>query len=578
MIENKKKIFFTFFKSMNKKRQKDFVILIFVISVSSTIEFLTLGTVAPLISSILSIEFVDLKFFSILKDKYGLENSFSLLVSTFIFFVILSVIFRIFVMKQSEKFSALLSSDLSSKMFYNTISQKYSKIIDQNSNILISGMTEKTGMYTGLITQFLSMFSSIIISVGIISYLLFYNVHITLLTLIFITTTYFLIGASTKYILDKNGENLAKFSGERFKIIQESIAGIREIIINSSQKMLLNIYKNYERKFRLSTYRIHVFSNSPKLIIEGLGIITLLLISFFYFKTALGNDMQFLISLAVFAFAAQKLLPLINTFYQSWTGFKSLVYLVDDIHELISREPSMQYTENNLVNLTTNKKLEFKNVDFKYENSNKNIFSNFNYKVHFNSKIGVTGKTGVGKSTLIDLLMGLLEPTNGQILVDDKILNNSSMNSWHGKISHVPQSAFLLNDTIEKNITFSHHGENIDKEKLLNSCEDALLSDFINQLPKGLNTLVGERGINLSGGQKQRITIARALYNRKKILILDEATNALDYNTEKKILSNIEKKYFNKTLVIISHRIDTLNFLDEIIDLNNIENNYNEKK
>ena len=210
----------------------------------------------------------------------------------------------------------------------------------------------------------------------------------------------------------------------------------------------------------------------------------------------------------------------------------------------------------------------FKNIDFKYKSNSKNVINNLKIQIKHNSINGLVGKTGSGKSTFIDLLMGLLKPVKGEIFIDNVKLDTSTIRSWQQKISHVPQNAFLLNASLRENIIFNNFGNKINEEKLLQVCEDARINDFLNDLPNGILTEIGERGSNLSGGQRQRITIARALYLDKPILILDEATNALDYETEDMILNNIKKNYRNKTIVMVSHRIDNLKHVENIIDLN----------
>ena len=540
-----------------------------ILTISSLLEFMTLGTIVPLLSSLLNLGQADLYFLKFLKNYSNPENFFSNILFIFIFFIIFSMIFRIIVIKSNEKFSALLATDLSSKIFYKTLIQDYDVIISQNSNNLIAGMTEKITMYAGLVTQLLNLFSSFIISLGILIYLFIYDYKITVITLIFVAITFSIIILISKSYIDKNGQTASNFSEKRFKVVQESINGIRDIILSNSHNLFLNSYKALESKFRLSIHRLNFAQNSPKLIIEGLGIIILLSVSYVLLNANRGNENEFIINLAVFAFAAQKLLPLINIFYNSWAGFKSYIYVVRDIHLLLSRENNLNnYKTKNIKTIEFKKEIVFKNINFKYKSNSKNIFNNLKIQIKHNSINGLVGKTGSGKSTFIDLLMGLLKPVKGEIFIDNVQLDTSTIRSWQQKISHVPQNAFLLNASLRENIIFNNFGNKINEEKLLQVCEDARINDFLNDLPNGILTEIGERGSNLSGGQRQRITIARALYLDKPILILDEATNALDYETEDIILNNIKKNYRNKTIVMVSHRIDNLKHVENIIDLN----------
>ena len=557
-----------FFKSIEKERKKEMLFLTILLIFSSFFEFLTIGTIVPLLSSLLDQNFNQFKFLETFQNYFEVENFFIYFLIIFIIFVIISVIFRAMVIKYNEKFSALLASDLSSKIFHKTITQDYSVIISQNSNNLISGMTEKITMYSGLVTGLLSLVSSIFISIGIIFYLFVFSYKITIISLVLIVFIISILILISRSYLDKNGKIASLLSEQRFKIVQEAVSGIRDVIISNSYSLIINSYKTIELKFRLSLHRLNFAQNSPKLLIEAFGIIMLLLTCFFVFKLNMNNEKEFIINLAVFAFAAQKLLPLVNTIFNSWASLKSYFYIIEDIHTLLNRNNEINS------NITTKHKeiffkkdIIFKNVSFKYKDSPKNIFNNLNIKLDYKTINGFIGRTGSGKSTFLDLLIGLLKPSSGKILIDGMELGINNLNSWHQKISHVPQNSFILNSTLKNNITLNNFGNNINEERISKVCKEANIDEFLKDLPDGLNTIIGERGLNLSGGQRQRITIARALYANKPILILDEATNALDYETEEQILNNINNNYSDKTILMVSHRIENLKFVDKIINL-----------
>ena len=346
-MDNTFKSNFNFFlNSIEKKRKKNIFFLMSLLTISSMLEFMTLGTIVPLLSSLLNLDQADLFFFKFIKNYYNPENFFNNILFIFIFFIIFSMILRIIVIKSIEKFSALLAIDLSSKIFYKTLTQDYEVLISQNSNNLIAGMTEKITMYSGLVTQFLYLVSTLIISLGILIYLLIYDYKITIITLFFIGIIFSIIILISKSYINKNAQAASNFSEKRFKIIQESLNGIRDIILNNSHILFLNLYKILESKFRISIHRLNFAQSSPRFIIEGLGIITLLSVSYFLLNEHRGNENKFIINLAVFAFAAQKLLPLINVFYNSWAGFKSYVYIVKDIHILLSRGNNLDNNKN----------------------------------------------------------------------------------------------------------------------------------------------------------------------------------------------------------------------------------------
>ena len=263
-----------------------------------------------------------------------------------------------------------------------------------------------------------------------------------------------------------------------------------------------------------------------------------------------------------------------NSLYTAWAYLSGAQDSISDLKNLLDRNQfqDKDYKSNkNLSNISNYSNIRFQNLEFSYFENRKKIFKNLSVNLELKKRIGVIGETGSGKSTFIDLLMGLLTPTNGKIYIDDIELNYRTLKSWQSKISHVPQDIFLINESILKNITFAIDEESFDKKKLEKSIRDAQLESFIENLPNGFNTEIGENGINISGGQKQRIGIARALYKSKEILILDEATSALDYETEKKIINNILQNKNNITLISITHRRENLKNFDEVIDLNKLQ-------
>ena len=303
---------------------------------------------------------------------------------------------------------------------------------------------------------------------------------------------------------------------------------------------------------------------------ETIGIIVLLLFSSFYFDGKVNQNINLIVSLGVFAFAANKLLPLFNTIYIAWVFMSGAESSVKDLKDLILRSSKKKNDFEKKILEFKPKEIKLKNLSFNYSNNRNKVFNNLNLKIKLRKKIGIIGDTGKGKSTLVDILMGLLRPTKGNILIDDIELDKSLIENWQSKLAHVPQNIFLINDTIRKNIAFGVQESDINDTKLNNVIKNACLEDFINEIKTGINTELGENGINISGGQKQRIGIARALYKSKNILIFDEATSALDYKTEERIMNNIFDNYSDITLISISHRIESLKKFDEVINLNKI--------
>ncbi len=557
-------------KCISKDKRKNLFVLIFFVTIASILEFLSISAIVPLISTLLNTEttFFLEHFKSISLDEQIIRQY---IILAFIVIISFAAIFRVLVLRYSLRFSALVSANIASKIFSNTINQSYKSIVSQNSNVLISGVTEKMNTTGAIIYNLLNFFSSILIGTAITIGLFMYNFKLTSILVLVFGLMYLMVAYLFKLYLKKNSLILSKYSDYRVKFMQESIGSIREIILDSLHNIFSKIFSESEKKFRLASANVGTVGSSPKIIFETIGIILLLLFCYFFFQGKINQNIELVISLGVFAFAANKLLPLFNTIYIAWVFLSGAQDSILDLKKLFDRFQNHETKSININNFSDCKNISFKELEFSYFGSRKKIFENLNIDFKLKRKIGITGETGSGKSTFIDILMGLLTPTSGKVFIDGKELSNENLRSWQSKISHVPQNIFLINESILKNITFGINGELVDEQKLMKSIKDAQLDNFIKDLPDGINTEIGENGINISGGQKQRIGIARALYKSKEILILDEATSALDYETEKNIMKNITKNNTSITLISISHRKESLKNFDEVIDLNQLK-------
>lgn len=559
------------YSCVDKDKKKNLHILIFLVTVASILEFVSISAIVPLISTLLNSE--SIFFFEFLNFTNKNENELRQVV-IFIFILIISItaIFRVLVLRYSLRFTSFLSASIASKIYSNTINQSYKSIVSQNSNVLISGITEKMNTTGGIIFNLLNFFSSILIGIAITLGLFIYNYKLTTILVLVFGLMYLVVAYLFKIYLKKNSFILSKYSDYRVKFLQESIGSIKVIILDSLHNIFSKMFSQAEKKFRLASANVAIVGSSPKIIFETIGIILLLLFCYSFFQGKINQNIQLVVSLGVFAFAANKLLPLFNTIYIAWVFLSGSQNQISDLKNLIDRLDTQKEDNSETFDFKNFSNIKFNEIEFSYLGTRKKIFEKFNIVIELKKKIGIVGQTGGGKSTFVDLFMGLLTPTAGKIYIDDVELNKSNLKSWHSKISHVPQDIFLINDSILKNITFNINEEVLDEKKLKHAIRDSQLEKFINDLPDGLNTEIGENGINISGGQKQRIGIARALYKIKEILILDEATSALDYETEKKIMKNIIINNKNITLISISHRKESLEDFDQVIDLNQIKN------
>ncbi len=561
-----------FFLSLDKSKRLKINILLILMTISSFMEFLSIGSIVPLISIFINYDFQSSSnfFIKLINNIFGdVDDIRTYIILLFAIILILAAIIRMVVFRIVLQITGLISADIASKVFANTINQPYNELIKHGTNIVISNVTEKNGKVGGVIYSLLNFFSGVIITVGILIALLIHNFSLTVILVITLSSLYLLIANVSKYYLKRNSLVVAKYSEYRIKFLQEALGNIRDIILANIHNIFSNIYFKSERKYRLAEANISTIAGYPKIILESLGIILLLVFCTIFFEESADNNSKIIISLGVFAYAANRLLPMFNNIYIAWAQLLGNVDVLDDLKSAATK--SFQSAPKFDVSIKEFKKITFKNLSFSYKEKDGEILSNLNLSFNLNRKIGIIGKTGSGKSTFIDLIMGLLKPTSGKILIDENELNENFKNTWQNQISHVPQNVFLINNSIKNNITFNINEKEIDIEKLKKVITFAELDEFINKSDEGLNTIVGENGINISGGQKQRIGIARALYKNKKILIMDEATSALDYGTENKIINNIVENFPNISLISITHRINSLRDFDQIINLDNID-------
>ena len=573
MISNFSETIGFLYQYISKDRKKNLYVLFLLVTMASIMEFLSISAIIPLISTLLNDEgkIFSNYFYYISQDKSVLRQ---IIIFIFIVLISFSSIFRVLVLRYSLRFSSLISASIASRIYSNTINQPFKSIVSQNSNVLISGVTEKMNIAGAIIYNLINFFSSIFIGTAITIGLFIYNFKLTTILVLLFGSMYLTIAYLFKIYLKKNSLILSKYSDYRVKFLQESVGSMREIILDSSHKIFSKIFTEFEKKFRLASANVATVGSSPKIIFETIGIILLLLFCYIFFQGKMNQNINLVISLGVFAFAANKLLPLFNTIYIAWVFLSGAQDTIADLKNLLGRSQNQYLDDKNSNYFKNFSNIKIDELEFSYYGSRKKVFEKLSINIKLKKKIAIIGQTGSGKSTFVDLLMGLLSPTKGKIYVDELELNNKTLKSWQSKISHVPQNIFLINESVLKNITFGINDDSFDEKKLKNSIKDAQLDNFIKELPDGLNTEIGENGINISGGQKQRIGIARALYKSKEILILDEATSALDYETEKNIMNNIIKNNSNITLISISHRKESIENFDEIIDLNQFKKDF----
>ena len=549
------------------KRRFQLIILIFLNLINGVLEFVTLSSASLFLESLINPSSVI--------EKIKWTESFSLYLSNnivqkttfiFIFLIILSTSLRIFNLWISMKFRVSLLVYLESKVYKNIIHQELDYHINTSSTKIINDLTRNIDKANFFIENLLSLITCIILSISLVIGLINLSFSITIFTVIMLSVLYTFIGIITSKKVKIYGKYELRSSQEFLQIIQESLGAIKEIILSGKQKFFLQKYNEasyISRKYQGLSGFVTTF---PRYLFEGVGLIVIGLAGYIVFSN-MGKDIVPLIG--TFALGAQKLLPSMQTVYRSWQllffydeGLKRVLKLIKLNYQKLDKK------QINAINF--NKEIIIKNLFYKYKNSDSFSLKNINLVIKKGENIGIMGITGSGKTTFINILMGLQKPSAGEILVDGRNIFESEnleyLYSWRKNINHVPQKIYLTNSTLVNNIALGIPQPKIDFKKINFSIKKACLEDLIRQRNSNIFLLVGEDGIKLSGGQKQRIGIARAIYNDLDIIILDESTNALDHDTEAEIMKNIYNLPNKKTTITISHSKNALLTCDRIIE------------
>lgn len=564
-------------------RKKQILFLFILMIISSIFEFVSIGSVVPFLGILLSPEQVlNNDIAKPILSYFNLDSSNELIIvfsSIFIIAALISGFSRFMLLFIQKRIGHGIGSDLSHDVFRKTLYQPYKTFIDMNSSHLIAGISTKISVVTGsVLIPILQLISSMFVVTSILLILVILDPYLSIFTFLIFGLIYLSILLLTRKQIKINSKKISTSSDNLIKVIQESLGGIRDILIDGYQDEYCDIYKKYDSPLRKSKANTEIISGMPKFFIETFGIVLIAIVALNFSKTENGL-INAIPTLGALAIGAQRLLPVIQQVYASITLIKGENDSFNDIIKLLNQPlPNYLKNKNQNYNLNFNDSIVFKDISFKYDDSREWIFNNLNFKIFKGSRIGLIGSTGSGKSTFLDLCMGLLFPNNGSILIDGVQINSENFRSWQSNLSHVPQSIFLSDTSLTENIAFGVPLERIDIKKVKLVAKQAQVFDLIESLPEKFNTRVGERGIKFSGGQRQRIGIARALYKGSDFIIFDEATSALDNDTEIKVMDSINSLDRNITFLIVAHRLSSLNGCDNIFEIQQgeiklIENN-----
>ena len=487
----------------------------------------------------------------------------------FAFAALISGAMRLLLLWASTRISFAIGADLSINIYRRTLYQPYAVHASRNSSEIISGISVKASSVIGyIITPSLTLISSAIMLVVILLALISIDPAIALAAFGGFGLIYAVIIKLTKGRMLINSQSISRDSNQLIKSLQEGLGGIRDVLIDGCQAVYCQIYRNADLPLRKAQGNSNFISASPRFGIEALGMMLIAMLAYALARQPDGIAKTIPV-LGALALGAQRLLPVLQGGYASWSSIQSGQISLKDTLELLD-QPLPEYVDQPPATpIQFQQQINLNQLSFRYTPQTPWILNNLDLTIQKGSRIGFIGLTGSGKSTLLDIVMGLLQPNQGALEIDSEEITTHNTRNWQSHIAHVPQAIFLADSTIQENIAFGVPINKINQVLVKQAAQQAQIADIIETWPKKYQTFVGERGIRLSGGQRQRIGIARALYKQADVIIFDEATSALDNKTEQAVMQSIETLGKDLTVLIIAHRLTTLQNCDQIVELAN---------
>ena len=585
-------IFLNTYNILEKHHKLGILKMQFIIILTAFTEVAGVASIGPFMSLVSNpSQIYQEGFFNNLYDISGASNQqdFLALAGIMVVTILLtSAIVATFSLRYIYHFAQKVGAEISSNLFDYYISSNWLFHTQKNSSNLITNLTsECSRVTTGIIVPALIMNAKIFISLSIILFLFWVDPLVSIIGFTLFGSAYSIIFYSVKIKLEKNGEKLTEHQNIRIRSMNEGFGGIKDILLMDRADQFKNRFRESSHIYGQAIGTQQTLSEIPKYWIELLAFGTMILLVLFLMLSLEGDLSTIIPTLSMFAMASYKLIPSFQQIYFYLSGIKfSQSAILSVGNDLKNHLQNKQLKNRSKDNKVLSYDLNLENVFFKYPNKNLQVTNGVSIFIPENSMVGFVGPSGSGKSTLIDIILGLLIPSQGLMKVGGKKIDESNANVLQALVGYVPQTIFLGDCSIKHNIAFGLNDRDIDLSRIDSAVNQAQLNDLIDQLPEGLDTIVGEKGVQLSGGQRQRIAIARALYRNPKILVLDEATSSLDGMTEKKIMDSIYKIASDITVLIIAHRLNTIKECDmiyymddgKIIDYGNYEALMNSNK
>ena len=556
---------------LSDQEKKKTLILFVLILTMALIDMLGVASILPFIAVLTNPDLLQTNSFlsNVFKftNNYGLEteNQFFILLGALVFILlILSLIMKAVTTYAKLRFTQMREYSIAKRLTESYLHQPYSWFLDRHSADLGKSILSEVSAIAGQgIQPMINLIAQVMVVITLLTLLILVDYKITIVTCFVFLFSYFVIYHLTRSFIKKIGKERFIANQERFKILNEVFGSFKEVKLGNLENYFINKFSNPAKIYAKHQSSSQAIGQLPRYVIEAVAFGGLLIVILYLLKSQ-GTFSNSIPIISLFAYAGYRLMPAIQQIYLAITQLRYVGPSLDAIYNDL-RKLKLEKIVEDRNDFIFDKNITLNQIHYNYPNTSRTALQNINLEIKAKSKVGIIGSTGSGKTTLVDIILGLLTPQKGLLTVDGKILDENNIRSWQSLISYVPQQIFLVDDTIKANIGFGFDPGKISQEKIERSAKIAHIHDFIvNELPQQYETIIGENGIRLSGGQRQRIGIARALYFKPKLLVLDEATSALDDQTERKVIEEINNFSKEITIISIAHRLSTLEQCDKI--------------
>ena len=561
------------FDLLSKLEKKNFYLLLILILLMAFLDVLGVASIVPFITVLASPELIETNLILNFLYRFSKSNlnissiiDFQFLLGIVVFFLLItSLLVRAITQYAQIRFSLMREYTIGKRFIENYLKQPYEWFLQRNSSDLAKTVLSEVGnVVNQTVLSIILVISHSIVALSLLILLILSNPTISLIIGLVLIVSYVGIYFVIKKFLFRIGNERIKSNELRYMAVSEAFNAFKEMKFGRLENVYLRRFENSAKVYANTQSLAQAITQVPRYFIELIAFGGMIVIVLYLMKE--GNGIvDALPIITLYAFAGYRLIPSFQQIFYSYSQIRFSKAALDSLHKDFF-SLNLDNTNKKHQNLSFSKSIKFKNIFYNYSKNDRKILKNLNFEIVADTKVGIIGPTGSGKTTILDIILGLLNPTSGEVFVDGKIINSENVRSWQKNIGYVSQKIFLSDDTLAANIAFGIEKNKIDINKVINASKIANFHDFVNtNLKDKYNTMIGENGVRLSGGQHQRICIARAIYNNPKILILDEATSALDNLTEKVVMDAMDNLQNKITIILVSHRMNIIKNCDKII-------------